>query len=51
MASGIVGRAPYTRKWNFDRLADATNYYTTKIRQKANPARKFPRKYRIDIET
>ena len=49
-ASGIVGRAPDIRKWNFDRLADATNYYTTKIRQKTNLERKSPRKYRIDIE-
>ncbi len=50
-ASGIVGRVPDIRKWNFDSLADATNYFTVKIRQKTNLERKSPRKYRIDIET
>ena len=50
-ASGIVGRAPDIRKWNFGSLADATKYFTTKIRQKTNLERKSPRKYRIDIET
>jgi hypothetical protein len=49
--SGIVGRAPDIRKWNFDSLADATKYFTVKIRQKTNLDRKSPRKYRIDIET
>jgi hypothetical protein len=46
-----VGRAPDIRKWNFDSLADATKYFTVKIRQKTNLDRKSPRKYRIDIET
>jgi len=50
-ASGIVGRAPDIQKWNFDSLADATKYFTVKIRQKTNRERKSPRKYRIDIET
>jgi len=50
-ASGIVGRAPDIRKWNFDSLADATKYFTAKIQQKTNLERKSPRKYRIDIET
>ena len=49
--SGIVGRAPDSRKWNFDSMADATKYFTVKIRQKTNLERKSPRKYRIDIET
>ena len=49
-ASGIVGRTSDIRKWNFDRLADATKYFTVKIRQKTNLERKSPRKYRIDIE-
>jgi len=50
-ASGIVGRAPDIRKWDFDSLADATKYFAVKIRQKTNLERKSPRKYRIDIET
>jgi len=50
-ASGIVERAPDIRKWDFDSLAEATKYFTVKIRQKTNLERKSPRKYRIDIET
>ncbi len=49
-ASEIVGRVPDICKWNFDSLADATKYFTFKIRQGTNLGRKSPRKYRIDIE-
>jgi len=36
------------RQWQFDSLPEAERFFDRKLREKTNPARKSPRKYRAE---
>jgi hypothetical protein len=48
--SGTGSRVMDARSWEFSSLADAEKFYDRTIRNKTNPIRNSPRKYRIFME-
>ena len=45
--SGIKGRVLDKRSWSFESLAEAQKVFRRRIKQKTDPERKSPRKYKL----